>query len=438
MPDKQTIVEADLQIDGFTSQGAGVGRMQGLVVFVPGALPGETVRAQLLRGKKNFVQSRLKAILKPSPQRVMADCPLFGRCGGCQLQHASYQEQLRLKHDLVVGAVRRIGGVDTPVQPVLPASQPLGYRNRIAYHALHIDNRIELGFFMQNSRVFIPATVCLLPVSPIRDLAKRLPGLIGSRLPALRDVVIRSNSSGELLMTLVCGEAGDYRQLAEELMAQETRLKAVWINSGKPCYSIYGDKWQLAAGEEHFKDIIAGVNMKLAPASFTQINHEQTGRLYALVKDAIAPQKDMTVLDLYCGAGAISLYLAKSVKQVVGVESYAPAAADAEKNAVMNGVENCRFLAGAAEEILPKLAAEGLTADAVVLDPPRAGCDRAVLEALVKISPEKIVYVSCDPATLSRDLHWLTDNGYKADTIQPVDMFPQTVHVETVVLMCRE
>ena len=177
--------------------------------------------------------------------------------------------------------------------------------------------------------------------------------------------------------------------------------------------------------------------MKLAPASFTQINHEQTGGLYALVKDAIAPQKDMTVLDLYCGAGAISLYLAKSVKQVVGVESYAPAAADAEKNAVMNGVENCRFLAGAAEEILPKLAAEGLTADAVVLDPPRAGCDRAVLEALVKISPEKIVYVSCDPATLSRDLHWLTDNGYKADTIQPVDMFPQTVHVETVCLLSR-
>ena len=430
-------IEAELYIDGFTNQGAGVGRLQGMAVFVPGALPGETVRARLISRKKNFAQAKLLAILEPSPHRVAADCPLYGRCGGCMLQHADYQEQLKLKQGLVSAALSRIGGCGVEVRPTIGSPEQLGYRSRMAYHVLHIKDRIELGFFMFNSKVFVPATVCMLPVQPIRALAKRLPALLGNTLPGLRDVVIRCNRQGKLLMTLVGDKAANGEALAEKLMSAVPELVSVWECSGKPVYGIYGDKWRLLAGDELFVDEVAGVKMELAPAAFTQVNPPQTAELYRLAAEAASLAKDMELLDLYSGAGAISLYMADKVKQVTAVESYAPAVEDAKRNALLNHATNCRFLTGETEVILPRLAHEGLRTDVAVLDPPRAGCAKVALEALAKIAPERIVYISCDPATLARDLRLLCDNGYKAEFAQPVDMFPQTSHVETVVKLSK-
>ncbi len=435
--DKQTFVDAELTINGFTNEGAGVGRLNNMAVFVPGALPHEKVLARLVAVKKNFAQAKLLQVLEPSPRRVAADCPLFGRCGGCCLQHADYQEQLKLKNGLVAASVARIGKLDTEIRPIIGSPLQLGYRDRISYHALHVPNKLELGFFMYQSKVFIPATVCMLPQEPIRALAKRLPAMLKDSCPDLRDAVIRSNDQGRLLLTLVGDNIREPQTLARELLKAEPRLAAVWQCAGKPKFGIFGTDWRLLGGDTRFFNKTAGVKMALSPATFTQVNPAQTETLYRLAAEAAALTPDSELLDLYSGAGAISLYLADKVKNVTGVEAYPPAVTDAIYNAQLNGITNCRFLTGKAEEVLPRLAAEGQKADAAIVDPPRAGCAGPVLEALRQIAPRRIVYVSCEPPTLARDMRWLADNGYQARFVQPVDMFPQTARVECVALLER-
>lgn len=433
----------ELEIAGFTAEGAGVGRYQGMAVFVPGALPGEKVAARVMAVRRNFVLARLLKLIRPFPARVQPACPIFEHCGGCSLQHTGYLNQLGLKTAIVREALRHIGKIETEVHPTLGAPQPYHYRNRMAFHVVREGGCYKLGFFARRSRRFIEAARCLLAMPPIAELAEHLPLFLDRRaggLAGLRDIVLRCNGEGkELLLTLV----GDQKlpgaaDLAVDLTAAEPRLTSVWECAGPPVYGIYGKEWRHIAGEEFLSDTLCGKKLLLFPATFTQVNPAQTETLYRLVADYAALTGSETVFDLYCGAGSISLGLAEQAPQVIGVESYPPAVEDAERNAGLNRAGNCRFIRGVAERVLPELAAQGVKADAVILDPPRAGCDRGVLFTLLALKPGRIVYVSCDPATLARDLCLLGEGGYQAEEVQPVDMFPQTGHVECVVLITRK
>jgi len=433
----------EMEIVGFTAEGAGVGRYQGMAVFVPGALPGETVAARVVAIRKNFTLARMVKLIKAHPGRIKPPCPTFEHCGGCNLQHTNYLNQLGLKTAIVREALRRIGKIETEVKPTLGAESPYHYRNRMGYHVAREGDSFKLGFFVRQSKRFIEAEDCMLAATSIQKLAMCLPRSLGGHaagLEGLRDVVVRCNSDESvLLLTLVADkplQAGT--SLAADLMAAEPRLKSVWECAGQPVYGIYGEQWRLLQGEKFFPDTLCGRQLLLSPATFIQVNPAQTQILYQLVCDYAALTGSESVLDLYCGAGIISLCLADQAAQVIGVENYPPAVENAERNAELNDAANCRFICGAAERILPELAADGVKADVAVLDPPRAGCDTAVLYTLCALGPAKIIYVSCDPATLARDMRILCEGGFVTTAVQPVDMFPQTGHVETVVLLEKE
>ena len=432
-----------LQIEGFTAEGAGVARLDGLAVFVPGALPGEVVNVRLIHRRSNFAISQLIECLSPSPARCIPLCPHYHHCGGCLLQHASYEEQLRLKRTIVSDALKRIAKIDDiVVAKTLGAHNCFAYRNRVSYHVRWCEKKAQLGFYSPKSRDFIAAADCPLAVPQITTLAEQLPDILtkyGGQLATLREVVIRSNSAGDSLLLTMVGDRPlpAASAVAADAGKAEPLLHSVWECSGKPVFSIYGDQWRLVAGEPVLPEQLCGVKMELSPATFTQVNPEQTAVLYQQIAAAAGLTGNETVLDLYSGAGAIALYLAGQAAAVTGIESYLPAVDDAQRNAALNGIKNCRFICGEAEKVLPSLAADGMSADLAVLDPPRCGCNKEVLAVLLSITPARIVYVSCDPATLARDLRILCAEAYQVASVQPIDMFPQTGHVETIVLLSK-
>lgn len=431
-----------LSITGFTAEGSGVARLEGLAVFIPGALPGEIVEAAISQRHKNFATGELLQVLTPSPQRVEPPCPVYAYCGGCLLQHASYAEQLALKKNIVSDALKRIAKIDVNVADTIGAPNCLGYRNRVSYHVNFDEKDIRLGFYSSRSRNFVSAPTCPLAAPPIAKLAKRLPEILQpyySSLSPLREVVLRINSSGEqMLLTLVADQPLTHAaEMVKDICAAEPAIASVWECTGRPVFSIYGDKWRLLAGERFLAEQLCGVALQLSPATFTQVNPAQTEVLYRLVAEMAELDGTETVWDLYSGAGTIALYLAGYAASIIGVESYPPAVDDALRNAKLNGIGNCRFINGPAEKILPQLVQEGAAADLAVLDPPRAGCDSAVLEALLSAAPQRIIYVSCAPATLARDLRILCAGAYTIQRVQPVDMFPQTGHVESIVLLSK-
>lgn len=433
-----------VSVSGFTAEGSGVARLpDGLAVFIPGALPGEVVKISISQRRKNFAIGKMLEVIEPSAQRTPAPCPVYENCGGCLLQHASYDEQLQLKKTIISDAFKRIAKLDSiEIADVIGAKCQFAYRNRVSYHVSLGENDVQLGFYSSRSRNFVSAPDCLLAAPSITALARRLPELLQpyhSSLSALREIVIRVNTQGDqMLLTLVSDQPLSHaRELAATLRMAEPKLCSVWECIGHPVYSIYGDKWQLLSGEQFLAECLCGVSLQLSPATFTQVNSQQTESLYQLVAEFASLSGQEVVWDLYSGAGIIALYLAKQASAVIGVENYSPAAANACQNAKLNGIENCRFIAGAAESVLPQLVADGFLADLVVLDPPRSGCDRVVLETLLSFMPQRIIYVSCDPATLARDLRILCDSVYTVQRVQPVDMFPQTGHVESVVLLMR-
>ena len=430
-------------IDGFTAAGAGVAHVDGLAVFVPGVLPGERAVIRISQRRKNFAIGELLKVQDPSAARTAPLCTVYQHCGGCLLQHAGYPEQLRLKRQLVVDALRRIGAfAEAPVAEVLPSSDVLAYRNRISYHVQADGDALRLGFYATRSKDFIAAPGCLLPQRPLAEAAQRLPEVLKAYPDCradLRELVLRCNSAGELLLTLVTRQPlSSARDLVPRLVAVLPQLRSLWECSGKPVYGIYGGQWRRLFGDEFFPEHLCGLQLQLSPATFIQVNSSQTEVLYRQVAQMAELSGRETVWDLYSGAGTIALYLAKQAASVIGVESYPPAVADAVRNAKINAADNCRFIAGAAEQILPQLASREQAADVAVLDPPRAGCAKILLDSLLATLPERIIYVSCDPATLARDLRVLCAGAYSLCLVQPVDMFPQTCHVETVCLLVRK
>ena len=440
--DKSIPHNIELEIDGISSQGQGVGRYQGLALFVAGALPGERVRAQVTRQRKNYAQARLIELLRPAPGRTEPACPAYACCGGCSLLHADYQLELELKRRILEQSLSRLAGLNLKI-PLPLASQPhRHYRNRVVLHY----HQGRLGFYDSASHSLSSGGLpddCLLPhqsLLRLTALARRTLSSYEKELRGLRGLALRCNSeAAELMLSFLCDRPLPVLpRLTEALTQSEPSLRSVWQNSGPPAYGVYGAGWRLLSGREKLSDSIGNIKIELSPASFCQVNPTQTLQLYQAVRDFAAPKGSRTLLDLYSGVGCIALHLAARAQQVIGVESYGPAVADAEHNAGLNHIANCSFIKGEAEDVLPRLAAQGQEADTVVLDPPRSGCAPALLHALARVGPERVVYVSCDPATLARDLSLLATLGYETRQVRPVDMFPCTAHLETVVLLVKK
>ena len=414
-----------IRITGAGSHLQGVGRLRdGRAAFVPFSIPGEVVDVEIVRDCGRYVEARLLAVRESSPARVEADCPAFGRCGGCQARHMAYEETLRLKRQRVADALERIGGLkDANVLDTLPMPEPLRCRNKAEY-AVSGNN---IGFLRAGSREVVPVEDCLLQreesVRALRQLSRE-------QLRGLRGAVTRVNRRGEVMLTL-CGDAprSPIRTFPGVASLYYCRLKP------RPAHALDG-ACNLLDGAERLEETLCGLHFSLLPQSFFQINAAQAERMYTIALDALALRPGDAALDAYCGAGTITLLMAARGANATGVEIVRPAVLDAIASAKRNGLD-ARFLLGDAAEEIPRLVAAGERFAAAVLDPPRRGADARVLQALISAAPQRIVYISCDPATLARDLKTLATGGYQLEFAQPVDMFAYTGHVETVVLLSK-
>ena len=414
-----------IRITGAGSHLQGVGRLRdGRAAFVPFSIPGEVVDVEIVRDCGRYVEARLLAVRESSPARVEADCPAFGRCGGCQARHMAYEETLRLKRQRVADALERIGGLkDANVLDTLPMPEPLRCRNKAEY-AVSGNN---IGFLRAGSREVVPVEDCLLQreesVRALRQLSRE-------QLRGLRGAVTRVNRREEVMLTL-CGDAprSPIRTFPGVASLYYCRLKP------RPAHALDG-ACNLLDGAERLEETLCGLRFSLLPQSFFQVNAAQAERMYAIALDALALRPGDAALDAYCGAGTITLLMAARGANATGVEIVRPAVLDAIASAKRNGLD-ARFLLGDAAEEIPRLVAAGERFAAAVLDPPRRGADARVLQALISAAPQRIVYISCDPATLARDLKTLATGGYQLEFAQPVDMFAYTGHVETVVLLSK-
>ena len=446
--------EVVVEVEGLGHEGEGVGRAGGFALFVPGALPGEKVRAKVRELKKRYGCADLLEVLEPSPERIQPPCPVFGRCGGCQLQHMEYDAQLRWKRKMVTDALERIGKLDlgrVTVHPTLGMAEPRHYRNKAQVPAGTRGGRLVAGFYAMNSRRIVETDACLIQhemnnrvVEAVRRIAAEL-GITGyneeTRSGHLRHIVVRTGfATGEVMVVLVTNGERLPRaaELCERIAAAVPGVKSICQNvntSRTPV--VMGDRTKALWGRDVIYDRIGDVEFAISAESFYQVNPAQTEVLYRKALDYAGLTGAETVIDAYCGIGTISLFLARKAKRVYGVEIVPEAIEDAKRNAELNGIRNVEFAVGRAEDVLPRWHEAGVDADVIVVDPPRKGCERSLLETIIAMKPKRVVYVSCNPSTLARDLRILEDGGFRTVEVQPVDMFPHSGHVETVVLMSR-
>jgi len=440
-----------LDIVSIGEMGEGIGRIDGFTVFVQGAIPGDVVTARIIKVKKAFAIGRLEQIVTPSEDRVEPPCPHANLCGGCQIQHADYKAQLRYKQDFVESAMSRIGKIETTIEPVIGMENPLRYRNKGQYPVGGDKTSPKIGLYRARSHDIVDVDVCLLQ----KEASDKVVNMIREALPALgwsiynedtkkgflRHILIRNSfKTGDLMLVFVVtgSKLPNVEPLVNRMIDEVPELKSVILNENKVnSNKVLGRRNITIWGDEKITDSIGDLLYEISPTSFFQVNPVQTEKLFNIAYDYAELTGEETVFDIYCGIGSISLFMAKNAKKVIGVESVSAAINDAKENAKRNGLENCEFHTGLAEQVIPELYEQGYKADVVVVDPPRKGCDPIVLDTIVQMNPERIVYVSCKPSTLARDLRILEDNGYKTTKVQPVDMFPMTGHVETVVQLVK-
>ena len=439
-----------LEITGMSSEGAGIGRYEGFAVFVPFAIKGETVSAHVIKVTDSYAAAKLNEVIVPSENRVVPSCASFGKCGGCVLQHMSMPSQLEFKRQLVVDALERIGGFSgVEVRPVIGMSEPERYRNKGSFPFASVDGKPIWGMYAARSHRLIETDDCMIENSLAVHAAEAVRKWAESnRIPVydeksgkgvLRHVAIRSLTDGAAVCVVTTGKLPNEKDLVERLRTAVPAVRSIVHNvNSRNTNVILGSEFRLIWGEESVRQTICGLDFSVSAESFLQVNIKQTEKLYDLAVSGLGLTKDMTAADIFCGIGTITLLLAQKARNAVGIEYVPKAIEDAKNNAVRNGIDNVEFYAGAAEDVLPRLISDGRRFDAITLDPPRKGADPAVLQAIAASGAERIAYVSCSPATLARDLKLLCGYGYKIDSVHPVDMFPHTAHVETVVLLSQQ
>ncbi|TMW71151.1 23S rRNA (uracil(1939)-C(5))-methyltransferase RlmD [Alteribacter natronophilus] len=436
-----------LSFEDLTHDGAGVAKLDGYPVFVPRALPGETGTVKVVKVKKNFAIGRLMELSEESTNRAEPPCPIFKRCGGCQLQHLDYEGQLAYKTKHVTDVLARIGKMDdVTVHPALGMEEPWRYRNKAQVPVGEQNGEIVAGFYAKSSHEIVDMPSCVIQneendrvVQIVKGLAKKY-GIRAydekKHKGTLRHIVTRhGKTTGELMVVLVTRgkELPNKKNIVEEIRENLPDVKSIVQNiNPKRTNVIFGDKTEVLWGEEVIYDYIGDIKFAISARSFYQVNPVQTKVLYDKALEYADLSGDETVIDAYCGIGTISLFLAQKAKQVLGVEIVPEAITDAKNNARLNGLTNTEFAVGEAEKVMPWWYAQGVRPDVIVVDPPRKGCDEALLDAIADMKPKRVVYVSCNPATLARDLKYLEEKGYKTQEVQPVDMFPQTTHCEAV------
>ena len=439
-----------LHIEGYTAEGMGVARLDGRVVFIPGTIRGEDWEVQLLKVNKGVAWGKGTRLISTSPVRQEPDCPYSGRCGGCQYRHMSYEEELAAKGQRVRDALERVGGVHLELPPVLGAESPLRYRNKVQFPVSRGKCGLSIGFYRPRSHDVVDTEDCLL--QPEADTALRLAfkgWMEDFQIPAydestgrglIRHLYIRTNRAGEALCCVVANgkELPHTGELSGALRAAVPKLAGLVLNVNlRDTNVILGDAYRTLWGRDWLEEELCGLTFRLSVPSFFQINRDQTERLYQLALEFAGLTGEETVLDLYCGIGTISLCLARLAGHVIGAEVVPQAIEDARANALRNGVTNAEFFCGDAGEVAARLAGQGLRPQVICVDPPRKGLAPEVPAVLSSMAPDRIVYVSCDPATLARDVKRLEELGYQAVQAQPVDLFPRTAHVETVLRMER-
>lgn len=440
----------ELEITDMTADGSGIGRYEGMAVFVPGTAAGDRVIAHILKVKKTCAYAKLVEVLTPSPDREEPDCDVFSRCGGCVYRHISYAAECRAKTEKVRAAVNRIGGIPLEPQPIISAVNTGGYRNKAQYP---VGAGGEIGFYAVHSHRIINCNACRLQpeifdkiISACREWINdyRIAAYDGeTHRGLLRHIYIRiAEKTGEIMFTAVIN--GKKLPFSEELILKlkavcKDALKSVQININRENTNvILGNKCVVLYGEPYITDVLCGLKIRLSPLSFYQVNRDMAELLYKKAAEYAKPD-GRNIVDLYCGAGTIGLSMASSARRVVGVEIVPQAVEDARFNAEANNIKNARFICADAAEAAERLALEGLKPDVVIIDPPRKGCQPELIDIITtRFSPERVVYVSCDPATLARDAARFAEKGYKLCEYTPVDLFPRTAHVETVALLSKK
>ena len=434
-------------IQGYSSEGLGIARIDGQVVFVHGAIRGEICDVLVMKVLKNAAFGKIAALVEPSPARRTPDCPYYGRCGGCDFRHMSYEEELWAKRTRVQDALTRIGGAEVTVEEILGAEQPLHYRNKSIYP---ISPAGEVGFYRARSHQVVNVEHCLIQKPEADALAQALRDYIArfqvepyneaTGRSLLRHLYVRTGSTGEsLVCLLVNGQRLPHEQeLVDMLRAAAPGVCGVVLGENtRRGNAILGDRYRTLWGRDYLTDTLCGLELRLSVPSFYQVNHDQAQRLYEKALEYAGLTGRELAVDLYCGAGTITQVLARRARHVIGGEIVPEAIRDAEDSARRNGVGNVEFLCGDASRLAAELRQRGLRPDVICVDPPRKGLAPDVVEAAASMEPERIVYVSCDPATLARDVKRLEELGYQAVQAQPVDLFPRTAHVETVVLLSK-
>ena len=443
-----------LEIVDCGTDGEGIGKADGFTVFVKDAVIGDTVTAKIMKAKKNYGYGRLMEILKPSPYRVEPVCPSARQCGGCQLQAVSYEEQKVFKEKKLRGHLERIGGFrDLPMEPMIGMDEPYHYRNKAQFPVgRNKEGRIITGFYAGRTHAIIENRDCALGIPQNKEILDIVIAhmekygiapydeMTGKGL--VRHIFVRYGFfTGELMVCLIInGQDLPHQKELIEKLREIPGMASISLNINKKRSNvILGDKVKTIWGQEYITDKIGDISYEISPLSFFQVNPKQTWKLYSKALEYADLHGEETVWDLYCGIGTISLFLAQQAKFVRGVEIVPAAIDDAKRNAQINNIENVEFFVGKAEEVLPReYEKNGVYADVIVVDPPRKGCDEMLLKTILKMQPKRVVYVSCDSATLARDLRFLCDNGYELKKVCGVDQFPQTVHVETVVLLSQQ
>jgi len=452
MIEKNSIIELD--ITSMTSEGDGVARnADGIVVFIPDTAVGDRVEAHILKVKRNIAYAKVSRVITPSADRIEPDCPVSRSCGGCVYRHMSYEAELRAKQRKVIDAITRIAKLDASlVKDIVPSQAADGYRNKAMIPiGLNRDGEVIMGFYARHSHRIVPCIDCALSPGIFNDIAADFYSFISARPElvyspqnhgGIRHLYLRyAGSSGVVMLCIVAGKKNfkDDDLLYNSLSEKYPQIKSISVNVNPDDTNvILGKKTYTFRGTDTITDTLCGLRFELSAPSFYQVNRDQAERLYSIAADYACLSGGEVLLDLYCGTGTIGLSMADRCRELIGVEIIPEAIENARKNAERNGITNASFICGDASDAAARLSADGVTPDVIIVDPPRKGLTPELIDTIVKMSPKRVVYVSCDPATLARDLALFNDNYYSIEEIIPVDMFPRTSHVESVVKISRQ